>query len=178
MERASKAHPRRTLLQRASLALAATLGLGATARRLRAADHPALPGAAAEPGPLVLHGRRRLAPPARPLVGGSAGERVVRGGELLDGPAGQPVGEFFASAFQLETALGAHPLAASNLEFQTFRLPEGTLFGIGAPGTREERSFAVLGGTGRFGGASGSYLERERPSGPVGAVEFVITLRA
>ena len=114
----------------------------------------------------------------RPLVGGSAGERVVRAGELLDGPAGRPIGEFFTSGFRLETALGPHPLAGSNLEFQTFQLPEGTLFGIGAPGGSGERSFAVLGGTGRFGGASGSYVERDRAAAPDGAIEFVLTLRA
>jgi hypothetical protein len=102
----------------------------------------------------------------------------VRYGELLDGPEGKRIGQFFTSGFCLETPFGPQPVAASNLEFQTFQLPEGTLFGIGAAGAGAERTLALLGGTGRFAAARGSYVEREVPSRTPGrdAVEFVLSL--
>ncbi len=104
----------------------------------------------------------------------------MRCGDLLDGPNGERIGEFFTSGFCLETPFGPQNMASSNLEFQTFVLPEGTLFGIGAAGPGAERALAVLGGTGCFASARGSYVEREVTSAAAGrdAVEFVLSLTA
>ena len=55
----------------------------------------------------------------------------MRGGDLLDGPNGERIGEFFTSGFCLETPFGPQNMASSNLEFQTFVLPKGTLSGSG-----------------------------------------------
>lgn len=110
-------------------------------------------------------------------AGKTAAARSLRRCELLDGPDGARVGEFFASGFQLETAFGPLPAAPSNIELHTFRLGEDVLFGIGAPVPRgRERTHAVLGGTGRFAGARGSYVERDVDGGARGRVEFVVTL--
>jgi hypothetical protein len=87
------------------------------------------------------------------------------------------VGRFFTSGFCLETPFGPQAAAASNLEFQTFELDGGTLFGIGASAGGGERTLAVLGGTGRFAAVRGSYVEKEVPSAHGrGAVEFVFSL--
>jgi hypothetical protein len=167
---------RRTLLQRGLVAVGAALGLGVAHRRASAwADAgPATP--ARDTGrTLRLFGRGRTVAAAG--VGRSS--RALRRCELLDGPDGRTVGEFFASGFQLETAFGPQPAAASNIELHTFRLGEDTLFGIGAPLPRgPERTHALLGGTGRFAGARGSYVEREVEGGASGRgrVEFVVTL--
>lgn len=169
MERVSKSPERRTLLQRGLVLLTGALGVGAAARKVGSAEAPA-----SKPDPtLRLHGRRGPAPPP-----GRSGERLVRYGELLDGPDGKRIGEFFTSGFCLETPFGPQAVAPSNLEFQTFQLPEGTLFGIGAAGPGAERTLAILGGTGRYAAARGSYVEREVPSATPGrdAVEFVLSL--
>ena len=141
---------RRTLLQRGFFAVTGALGLGAGPRKASASEEAAAPPS---PGavPTRLHGRRWPSPPPAAGTGG----RVVRCGELQDGPEGEHIGEFFTNAFCLDTPFGPQAAAASNLEFQTFRLPEGTLFGVGAAGTGGERHFAVLGGTGRYAGARG-----------------------
>jgi hypothetical protein len=161
---------RRTLLQRAFFALTGAVGLGA-ASRSAAAEEPVAAGDALRK---TLHGRRWSAPP--PAAGG--GGRVVRCGELRDAPDGARVGEFFTNAFCLDMPYGVQAAAASNLEFQTFRLPEGTLFGVGAAGGAREKHFAVLGGTGRYAGVRGSYVEREAPSATAkpGAFEFHLNL--
>jgi hypothetical protein len=160
------------------VAAAAALGLATGNRRASASAEPGAP----PPAPhleggrtLRLYGRGRAGAPA----GQGAGSRALRRFELLDRPDGAPVGEFFASGFQLETAFGPLPAAPSNIEFHTFRLGADTLFGMGAPAPRgRERTHAVLGGTGRFAGARGSYVERDVEDGAPGRgrVEFVVTL--
>jgi len=171
MEAVSKSPKRRTLLQRGLMLLTGALGMGTVAHKVEGAESPA---PKTDPT-LRLHGRRGQAPSRLP---GKSGERLVRYGELLDGPDGKRIGQFFTSGFCLETPFGPQPVAASNLEFQTFQLPEGTLFGIGAAGPGAERTLAILGGTGRFSAARGSYVEREVPSPTPGrdAVEFVLSL--
>jgi hypothetical protein len=164
---------RRTLLQRGLVAAAAALGLGSgrpPGRALAAGEGTPSPEAGRT---LRLYGRGWAA-----ATDGKGG-RSLRRLELLDGPEGAPVGEFFASGFLLETAFGPQPAAASNFELHTFRLGEDTLFGIGAPAPRgRERAHALLGGTGRFAGTRGSYVEREVGGDAPGRghVEFVVTL--
>ncbi len=170
MEGISKSPERRTLLQRGLVLLTGALGVGVAARKVESGAAPA-----AKPDPtLRLHGRRGQAPSRLP---GRSGARLVRYGDLLDGPDGRKVGEFFTSGFCLETPFGPQPAAPSNLEFQTFQLPDGTLFGIGAAGPGAERTLAILGGTGRFAAACGSYVEREITSASGhDEVEFVLSL--
>ncbi len=154
------------------------MGLGALERTATAEEAPAAP---IGPTTLTLHGRRRPTPPRGALTGKANAGRMMRYGDLLDGPDGSLVGEFHANNFCLETALGLPAPSVSSLEFQTFQLPDGTLFGAGASsGAGSERTWAVLGGTGRFAGARGTYVEREVSAAPVGrgAVEFIFTLTA
>jgi hypothetical protein len=106
---------------------------------------------------------------------------VIAYGDLVDPVAGTRVGEFSTNGFCPETPFGPRLVAASNIEFQTFTLPDGTLFGMGAAGPGGgDKAYAVLGGTGRFAGARGSYVARTAAAGPGGrdAVEFTLTLTA
>jgi hypothetical protein len=163
------ASKRRVLLQR-GLALAGAFGLGATGE-----------AAGDVPSGLILYSRRR--PQARVAKGGRPGAdgHVVCSDDLRKDPDGEPVGTFYTNRFGGETPFGAALPVVSNLEFQTFVLEDGTLFGVGT-GTAAEggKSCAILGGTGRFAGARGTYVERV-PSGgrpERDGVEFVFTLTA
>ena len=127
---------------------------------------------------LILYGRNwrgygHGASGALPLDG----DRVSVRGDLLAQPGGEPVGEFFATAFALGGA--AHPAQSERLELHTFKLREGTLFGTGTA-SGIEGAFAVQGGTGRFAGAQGTYVARQGHTelGGDGGAEFVFALRA
>ncbi len=181
-----KSPKRRTLLQRGLFLLAGVLGLGAAERQIRGETAVAPPRPAEAPtlasATLRLYGRRRPPQAQGYLPGRSASEHVISYGDLVDPAAGTRVGEFSTNGFCPETPFGHQFLAASNIELQTFKLPDGTLFGIGAagPGAGREQTYAILGGTGRFAGARGSYVARTTTPEPGGrdAVEFTLTLTA
>jgi hypothetical protein len=63
--------------------------------------------------------------------------------------------------------------AAAALELHTFELGDGSIFGVGA-GAAEQATFAVIGGTGQYAGASGSYVARH--SLRDGTAEFRLNL--
>jgi hypothetical protein len=129
-------------------------------------------------GSFVLYGRNwRGYGHGRPGGLPLEGDRVTVRGELLAQPGGEPVGEFFATAFALGGA--AHPAQGERLELHTFKLREGTIFGTGTAGGIEG-AFAVQGGTGRFAGAQGTYVARQGHTklGGDGGAEFVFSLRA
>ena len=97
-------------------------------------------------------------------------------GELLDRPDGEPVGELYGTAFALHGP-GAQATDAERLELHTFKLRDGTIIGSGAAGV-VEGEFAILGGTGRYAGARGTYVARHdrRELGGDGTAEFRLTL--
>jgi hypothetical protein len=72
---------------------------------------------------------------------------------------------------------GAGPLAAAFVEQHTLNLGEGTLTGMGTS-QGEESTFAIVGGTGRYAGARGSYVARQLPLefGGDGTAELVMTI--
>jgi hypothetical protein len=165
---------RRTLLQRGLALLGAGVGLSGLPRAARAEAPEAVPGSTT----LTLLGWRR--PEARVKRGSTvSGPHAVCSGVLRKEADGDAVGSFYTNRFSRETPLGAPLPAGSNIEFQTFTLEEGMLFGLGAGPAGGERVCAILGGTGRFCGARGSYLERPAsPASGSGAVEFMFTLKA
>ena len=93
--------------------------------------------------------------------------RHVCRAELLRVGEEAPVGEFYANCFCSESSFGiANPFAGSHIELHTIRLNDGTLFGVGANTVKSERekTHAILGGTGRFAGARGTYVISESKS--------------
>jgi hypothetical protein len=98
-------------------------------------------------------------------------------GELLDEGTGRKVGEFYSACFCMAAPFGPGPLAAANVELHNLNLLDGTLVGMGSAGA-DANTYAIVGGTGRYQGAVGSYVARQRPLelGGDGTAEFVVTL--
>jgi hypothetical protein len=163
---------RRSVLGRGLAFVAGAIGVGAV-RRPEAA-RAAVPAATE----LRLFGRHFHldAPSRRPGEVPTKGDRHTGYGELLDRPSGRPVGHFSAAHFTLESPFA--PVAAASLELHTFSLREGTIHGLGLATRGAEGHFAVLGGTGRYAGARGSYVAHQCPRelGGDGTAEFNLTL--
>ena len=172
---------RRSVLKRALLVGAGAIGLGAAADKAGATMPLQLEPNHEPDRELRLHGRNwRLE-----TAGRKPGEPIQLGdngavhGELLDGPKGTVLGQFFGSRLAIQAVAGPHPRANGGIEVHTFVLPGGTILGMGTslPGASV---FAVVGGTGVYAGAHGSYVatQRLREQGGNGTAEFNLTLRA
>ena len=104
------------------------------------------------------------------------GDRTTMYGELM-GADGGKLGEFYSACFCVGSPFGPGPFAASNVELHTFNLAGGSITGMGTA-SAGENVYAVVGGTGEYAGATGSYVARQRPFelGGDGTAEFVVTL--
>jgi len=103
--------------------------------------------------------------------GPTAGGRAAITGDIVDA-SGAFVGRF------LGTSTSFDPGDATSLESHTFQLDDGTIHGMGTvarPGSDEV--FAIVGGTGRYLGARGSYVARHMPIelGGDGSAAFTMT---
>jgi hypothetical protein len=127
---------------------------------------PPQPGAGPTATTLTLYGRhwhgysqgkRAGELPAR-------GDRLVASGDLHATPDGDKVGEFHGAVFNLGAPSQVGPAGAGSLELHTILLPEGTIVAAGTatPDPDAADVFAIVGGTGRFAGARGSYVARQR----------------
>ena len=173
---------RRAILRHGVLALGAlagVVGLGGAAERVRSGN----PLAQAAPGGTTLtlrgsdwhltaSGLRRGELPKRGDLVSVSGSLNIQGTDAT--------GSFFASVQHLDSRVGHGPFAAVQQETHTFQLPGGTLFGMGTriPGT--DGAFAIVGGTGSYLGASGSYTAHQSPieTGGDGSALFTITLNS
>lgn len=79
-----------------------------------------------------------------------SGERYAVYGDLADGPNGKKIGDFASAVF----TLAAH---GSTVEMHTLNLVSGSIIGMGS-GKGAKRTFAIVGGTGEYTGARGSYV--------------------
>ena len=148
----------------------AAVGLGAAGKVLAAQPAPeAEPKQAGSTGSqFVLHGAAwRIS--SEDLRRGElprAGMRLMARGELLDEPStknSKKIGDFFATCYQLNAPGKVAAHEPGSLELHTFVLPEGTLLGSGVASAAadSEGVFAIIGGTGRYLGARGSYVARQ-----------------
>jgi hypothetical protein len=164
---------RRRVLGRGLMLVAGALGLGA-AQRAEASGAVAPTTKGTE---LRLYGRNfHLHAPARRVGQVPAkGDRHSAYGELLDRPNGRVVGHFTGAHLTHDSPFAA---AASSLEIHTFTLKDGTIHGLGTVARGAEGHFVILGGTGRYAGAQGSYVARQgsRELGGDGTAEFHLTL--
>jgi len=166
---------RRTLLQHGLALLGGGVAIAAGARWSRGT-----PAHAASPRKTPLTFYTRI----RPLVGSplapSTADRVVATGDLLDAPAGRRVGEFSTNCFCQGSQHGPQTSARSTIEMQVLQLAGGTIFGMSAPANadRATKTHAIIGGTGTFAGARGSYVQRPAAStsGPRDMVEFIVSI--
>lgn len=164
---------RRNVLVRGLVLVGGAVGLGA-ARRAESAQAATSEAKGSE---LRLYGRNfHLHAPSH--VRGqvpAGGDRHSGYGELLSKPGGKVVGHFTAAHLTHQSPFAA---AASSLEIHTFTLKTGTIHGLGTVTRGAEGHFVILGGTGRFAGARGSYVahQRLRELGGDGTAEFHLTL--
>ena len=175
MDEPSHGPSRRSFLVRGIVLAAGALGLGAG--RITGAS-------AATPSQqkLTLYGRffHLHAQGRRAGVVPVKGERLTGYGELLDGPNGTKVGEFFSTLFAVDSPFAPTTAGATGLEYHSFNLQDGTILGLGTGAAGGESVFAIVGGTGRYAGARGTYVADQRPRelGGNGTAEFRLTLVA
>ncbi len=157
---------RRAILRHGVLALGAVagvVGLGSAADRIRSgnllaqqAPGPAMLTLIGTDWHLVASGLKRGDLPKR-------GDQVSVSGTLIMNPGTDAVGSFFASVQHLDSRVGHGSYATVQQETHTFQLPDGTLFGMGTTVPGAGGAFAIVGGTGRYLGASGSYVAQQNP---------------
>jgi len=159
---------RRTLLQRC---LAVLVGGGAVAGIAEWEGGKRPPSPEKRAATLTLYGRQR------PSVSSHA-DRTTAFGELMDQPDGKVVGSFYTNSFGMNAPFGAQTADAPSLELQVLQLADGTLFGLGGGRAGEGvTARALVGGTAKYAGANGSYIERVASGTPHShdVVEFVVT---
>ena len=86
----------------------------------------------------------------------SKGDSYSVYGELLTSPEGGKCGEFYAACLAIDSPFQVTGEGIGSLEIHTLVLAGGSIVAMGAGGG-VERSFAIVGGTGRYTGARGSY---------------------
>jgi hypothetical protein len=168
---------RRNLLKRGLMLTAGALGIAAAdGRTARAATKLESRG-----GELRLLGANwRLATPGRqPGEAIQLGDHGTLYGDLLGSAKGKVVGQFYGSRLAVQAAPGGHTRADAAVEVHTFVLPEGTIVGMGTS-VHGRAVFAIVGGTGAYADAKGSYAatQRLREHGGNGTAEFILTIRA
>lgn len=169
---------RRGVLGRGLLLVAGVLGLGAAQRAEGSGSAvPSRTWQGTKATELKLYGRNfhLHAPEHRAGQVPVKGERHSAYGELLERPNGKVIGQFSAAHLTQDSPFAA---GLSSLEIHTFTLDGGTIHGLGAVTRGAEGHFAILGGTGRYAGAQGSYVARQssRELGGNGTAEFHLTL--
>ena len=97
-------------------------------------------------------------------------------GELYE-PSGVKAGEFFSRNLGVDSPFQITGAGVGSFEIHTLSLEGGTIVGVGIGGGAE-RSYAIVGGTGKYAGARGSYLARQDTYGlgGVGKAELLLTL--
>ena len=167
---------RRGVLGRGLIVAAGALGLGGAVKHSRTPEALAAKPSRPFRTEFKLYGRHLHlhAPERRAGELPRKGDRHTAYAELLDRPDGAAVGHFSAAHLTLDSPFAA----ASSLEIHTFDLDGGTIHGLGSAARGSDATFVVLGGTGKYTGATGSYLARLLPRelGGNGAAEFHLKL--
>jgi hypothetical protein len=177
---------RREALGRAFALLGAAIGIGAASRDLTAAEpdaHTAEGQTKKKQTTLVLRARglRITSQDVRRGELPQAGVRMTARAEIVSGSAkNQKTGEFFSTYHRVNTPGKVADHEPGSLEQHTFILADGIIFGTGVSlaGMDGEGQFGVVGGTGRYHGARGSYVARQSHAdfGGSGAATFTFTL--
>jgi hypothetical protein len=176
---------RRGALKSGVAFLAGAVGLEVVSRAR--GDAAASPSAAPPPPAttattLVLQARglRALPMGGRPGAPVERGERLTLHADLLDGAGGGPAGTLTGVSHCTASPLSSDQSPVGAVEMHTLALHDGTIFAMGtspavAAGTA---AFAVVGGTGRYAGARGSYLAEQQTdaAGGHGCARYTLTL--
>jgi hypothetical protein len=119
--------------------------------------------------------RPLAAPPGAARAVQADHARQLASGDLLDAPHGKRIGAVYTNCFCPGAPFGAQP-SSSDLEFQVIQVDDGTLFGMCGGEAKGVKVRAIVGGTGRFAGARGAYIERPAAGANHDVVELVLTL--
>jgi hypothetical protein len=110
----------------------------------------------------------------------TARAEIVTGSSPNSGQNQKQVGEFIATYHRVTTPGKVAAHEPGSLEQHTFILPEGTIFGTGVTtsGLESQGQFAIVGGTGRYHAARGSYVARQShvDFGGDGTATFTFTI--
>ena len=161
--------PRRSVITRGLAGIAAGFAIFAG----RTDSRPAVgPSTRATPRTTELFGRGWYAHSADLKFGElpQPGDRYAVYGDLLNGLEGDKVGDFSSAVF----TLAGH---GNTVEVHTLNLVAGSIVGIGS-GVGAERTYAIVGGTGKYTGARGSYTAQQDiyGFGGNGTAKFALTL--
>lgn len=178
---------RREALGRAFALLGAAVGIGAAGKDLTAAPRDeSAPDAAKNNNEkrfiLEARGLRIRSQDLRRGELPQAGIRMTARAEIVSGSSKnqKKAGEFLATYHRVNTPGKVANHEPGSLEQHTFILSEGTIFGTGVSmsGMDSEGHFAIIGGTGRYCGARGSYVARQSHAdfGGDGNATFTFTL--
>ena len=168
-------HNRRAILKRGLVLAAGALGVAVAGKEAKAATTRV-------PNQLRLHGTqlasRRFPTVSRGTCSSSA-ITVPCTATCSMRPNGTPLGQFYGSRLAIQSVPGGHARADASVEVHTFVLPDGTIIGMGTA-VLGEAIFAIVGGTGVYAGAKGSYsaTQRLREHGGNGTADFVLTLKS
>jgi hypothetical protein len=152
---------RHSAVKRLVLAAAGVVGVGAGA----VATGQATGRSSRETRTITLYAQDIRTQRAGPAAEGRLGRRQSRAmsGELLDDRR-SPIGRITGT-----------PLADGGTHLHTFSLGDGSIFGLALPGAA---AHAVIGGTGRYAGATGTYTARPADRMPGDSTELTLTLTA
>jgi hypothetical protein len=168
---------RRTVITRGLWAAAGAAGAGVAGLSVlgngRSAPLPVAVGVsplglpALQPRPFSVYVRdiRFSAPDQKPGSLSGSGVFGVPHGRLQD-EGGETLGSLSG---------GLLPGRAGQISVHRLTFGDGTLIGMGSGGL-DEQEYAVVGGTGRFAGVSGSYFTKLQPGEYGRDAEFVITV--
>src|SRR5512135_3169024 len=148
---------RRALLKRGALGAASVAAVAVTAGAA-APRAAATPEAATGARTMRLIGRGWHTDRTTAALPGK-GDRFGVYGELHE-PSGAKVGEFFSTNVGVDSPFQLTGAGVGTFEIHTLSLDGGTIVGVGIGGG-SEKSYAIVGGTGKYAGARGSYLARQ-----------------
>jgi hypothetical protein len=164
---------RRSALARLALLAGGAVGIGVAGKTAvdRGDENPVAAPQKRKTQRLVLHGRDwRLALPGEEPGAMPPADAVAAPIGVIVDRRRRELGAFRAAAL---------PGLGGAFQLHTFDLEDGTILGIGA-NRLDDADFAIVGGTGRYAGATGTYRARQFPRelGGDGTAEFTLTLNA
>ena len=146
---------RRSMLKRAGLLIGAAAGIVAGREAFQSSDKPTNATESFTLSGRGWHIHSRDVARGRLPTGG---ERMLAYGNLHAVEGEERIGEFLATYFSMH-----QPGRFASLEHHTFNLVDGSIMGTGTTkaGLDTVDEFAIVGGTGRYAGARGTYTVRQ-----------------
>jgi hypothetical protein len=166
---------RRAILKRGALGAASVAAVAVAAGAATTSSRPTAVAGPVGSETIRLIGRGWHADSAKATLPGK-GDRYSVYGELYE-PSGNKAGEFFSSNVGTDSPFQITGEGRGAFEIHTLSLAGGTIVGVGIGGG-SERSYAIVGGTGKYAGARGSYVARQDTYGlgGDGNAELLLTL--